>query len=310
MDSTMDVSMTVTDNVAVTKVELYLDDAVSPLTTIQVEPWTARINISALYDTVHTLIAKGYDAEGNIGTATVLFWKGYKHTADNVRMPLIENVTSANCVNCGPSNELFTNNIANLGLQDRIAVIRYHTWWPRSTDMLWQQSQTWCRPRTMYLFSPIPESNFTSPRAWVDGVDAGSNANTWTNKISAEMKVPAEAKITLSKVTQQDSSVVLTIIAKGLTSGSFSDLRLHCVVTESNIEYNDGNSEYVHYEVMRTMMPDADGESFTLSNGEEKTFNRTVVPASHWVKKNLKAVVFIQSQSSKKILQAAKTVLY
>jgi len=184
--------------------------------------------------------------------------------------------------------------------------IKNHVWWPRNTDRLWTESQTWSNPRTEYLFNPITQ--FVAPNAWVGGQNMGSTAADWVAQVTQDMKLPAEAKIVLEK-TDNGNQVTITARITGMTGSNYSDLRLHTVVTESNINYNDGNSEYVHYDVMRHMYPDAEGEAITLPQGQEKTFTRTIDIDSKWTKSNLKVVVFIQSYGTKKILQAGRLSL-
>jgi len=297
----MAVSINASDNVGVIKVELFLDGATTPTSTLLSLPWETILPISTLNDGNHTISAKAYDAANNVGTAPVVtFRKGL------VRMSLVEIVTSANCPPCGPANEYFRTNTSSASFQSHMISIKNHVWWPRNTDRLWTESQTWSNPRTEYLFNPITQ--FVAPNAWVGGQNMGSTAADWVAQVTQDMKLPAEAKIVLEK-TDNGNQVTITARITGMTGSNYSDLRLHTVVTESNINYNDGNSEYVHYDVMRHMYPDAEGEAITLPQGQEKTFTRTIDIDSKWTKSNLKVVVFVQSYGTKKILQAGRLSL-
>ncbi len=303
--SELTAEITATDENGVVKVEFFLDGGSAAIATLTAQPWKTTISLTSLADGAHSITAKASDPSGNIGSADVSFTKG-AGTNDTKRMVLVEIVTSANCPPCGPANEYFNGKIASPLLQSRLAIIRNHVWWPRSTDQLWLDSQTWAKPRTDYLFKPL--TSYIAPCGWVDGWNADSDPDAWLTKISEDMKVAPEAKIELTK-EDQGSDVVLTITVKGITSGAYTDLRLHTVMTESDIHYNDGNSEWVHYEVMRTMLPDANGTTLTLANDEEKTFTRTLTFDAKWVRDNMKAVVFLQANGSKKVLQAAKISL-
>ena len=56
------------DNIGVTKVELYVDGTFAATTTTP--PYTFSLNTTAFINGVHTLSAKSYDAAGNVGSST------------------------------------------------------------------------------------------------------------------------------------------------------------------------------------------------------------------------------------------------
>ena len=65
---TITLSATASDNVAVTKVEFYIDGSLVGTDTSS--PYDMAFNSATLADGSHTLVAKAYDAAGNIGTST------------------------------------------------------------------------------------------------------------------------------------------------------------------------------------------------------------------------------------------------
>ena len=64
------VSASASDNVGVTMVEFYIDGVLKA--TSNAAPYTASINSTTLSNGSHSLVAKAYDAAGNIGTSTVV----------------------------------------------------------------------------------------------------------------------------------------------------------------------------------------------------------------------------------------------
>lgn len=302
--------LSASDDVGVTKIEIFIDGGTTPAATLTAAPWETSLAIAALSDGQHTLTAKAYDEAGNVGTAAARsFVKGIR-TVDVVkRMVLTEVITSANCTPCGPANEYLHTQTSSAAYTGRIAVIKYHAPIPRSTDRLWKESQTWGRPRMTYLFAPTAFELGNAPNAWINGTLIGSVAQNWVAQIDQDLTLAPDAKIELTKVVN-GSTITLTIKATGLMASAMTDLRLHTVVTESNIEYNDGNSELIHYDVMRTMLPDAAGEQITLAKGETKTFTREITIDPTWAQTNCDVVVFIQNNTSKYVLQAAKTTLH
>ena len=67
---TITLSATATDNVGVTKVEFYIDGAL--VGTDTTSPYSVTYNSASLANGTHSLVAKAYDAAGNIGTSTAV----------------------------------------------------------------------------------------------------------------------------------------------------------------------------------------------------------------------------------------------
>lgn len=292
--------LTATDNDAVASVELSIDGG-TPFATLTAAPWEATIPTGDIGEGLHTLRATARDRSGNVASASVLLRKGNTQNEEVPRMTLVEIITSANCAPCGPANEEYHAEEQTTRFQQRVATIKYHVWWPRPTDLLWKHSQEWSRPRTEYLVDPANGA----PQGLVDGTVIGNRASDWIAAAKTGMDVPAAAKITLAQA-RTGNIITLTITVTGISSGEIADLRLHTVVTESNIEYNDGNSELVHYDVMRRMYPSAEGEAVSIANGQTAIFQRSIEIHDAWNADNLGAVVFLQSASGRQVLQAAK----
>ncbi len=300
------VVFSVSDNVGVTKIELFIDGEQTPSKTISGSPWQAGIDIRTMANGPHTIVAKASDAAGNATSTNALtFIKGIKSVNALKRMALVEIITSANCAPCGPANEAFRFATGNAFYDERMAVIKYHVPIPRSSDSLWKASETWSRPRKDYLFGTMTQS---APNAWVSGTFATNVVGNWVTALDQNIAKPADASIQLSKAVSGDR-VTLAITVKGINSSTYNDLRLHTVLTHSNIQYNDGNSEFEHFEVMSMMLPDANGETITLGNGEEKSFTREFTLKSAWRIEDMEAIVFLQSHNSMYVLQAAKISL-
>lgn len=292
--------LTASDNDAVSSIELSLDGG-APFATLTAEPWEATLLTADITEGTHTLRATAKDPTGNVNTATVQLRKGSAQQEDVLRMALVEIVTSANCPPCGPANELYHQEEETPLFQQQVATIKYHVWWPRPTDKLWHHSSEWCRPRVESLFDP----NEGAPMGFVNGSKVNNRASDWISSAKVGVDVPAGAKIELAS-TRSGNSIELTITVKGISTGSFNDLRLHTVVTESDIEYNDGNSEQFHYDVMRRMYPSWDGEIVSIANQQTAVFQRSIEINSEWNAENLGVVVFLQSNGSREVLQAAK----
>ena len=296
----VDITLSVEDNDRVTRVLLYLDDAEEPFDELTGEPWESMLDASSFSGETHRIRAVAYDETGNKSLPASV-------TLGDVvlRMSLVEIVTSANCPPCAPMNEIYHEAAKTSLFQERVATIKYHVWWPRPTDKLWHESQTWTQPRVEYMFNPIPPSQYGAPRAWVGGKMISNKATEWIAAAEADMEKRADAKIELES-TRNGDQITLTIHVTGISTADSTDLRLMTAVTESDIEYSDGNGETEHHEVLRRMYPDAGGEAITIGNGVTRTYTRTIDIAEIWNPDNLHAVVFLQTLQWKSVLQAAK----
>ena len=132
-----------------------------------------------------------------------------------------------------------------------------------------------------------------------------NKADEWIATAEVDMEAPAGAKIDL-RSTRNGDQVTLMIHVTGISTADSTDLRLITAVTESNIEYSDGNGETEHFDVLRRMYPDAGGEAVTIGNGVTQHITRTIDIPEFWNPDNLHAVVFLQTQQWKSVLQAAK----
>jgi len=236
------------------------------------------------------------------GTGSQQAASAEKSYSRDMRCALVENVSNGNCQNCPVANEYFKEKTRGEVAQLRFAPVRYHGWWPNPKDSLYLQSKPVARPRVEYLFSPMPPTS--APYAWVDGQDASSSPATWIAQGQIDQEIAPGARIQLTPAVN-GSSVQLEINVFGLSAAQYSDLRLHTVVTESNVFYNGGNDEYYHDHVVRAMLPNQEGESVSISDGVWQTFTRDFTLVPYTSGSQMHVVVFLQRASGKSVLQAA-----
>lgn len=177
---------------------------------------------------------------------------------------------------------------------DRLAVIRYHQY---QTDPYYQYNPTENSNRNAYYGGP------SRPHLFTDGSSAGTNYLAWELYIVGCMGVESNLEVliygTYDSMTGE-TSLDLVVTATGAITQP--NLRLFVALTESALEYQG----HTHNQVMRDMIPDAEGESFTISSGQTLQFTRQFTVDGQLVDDNCEIVVFVQSYSSKEVLQAAK----
>jgi hypothetical protein len=80
---------TASDNVGVTRVEFYVDGALKA--TDSSSPYSATIDSTTLADGSHALVAKAYDAAGNVGTSSTVSFSVSNGSGDGTPVQLISN---------------------------------------------------------------------------------------------------------------------------------------------------------------------------------------------------------------------------
>lgn len=70
LSGTVGITANASDNVGVTKVEFYLDNALK--TTDTASPYSYSLDTTTVTNSAHTLSVKAYDAAGNVGTASIV----------------------------------------------------------------------------------------------------------------------------------------------------------------------------------------------------------------------------------------------
>jgi len=125
----------------------------------------------------------------------------------------------------------------------------------------------------------------------------------WELWLSSRMGIESNLEIEINGNYNQgtrETNIRLTVTATAEITQP--NLRLHVVLTESDLHYGG----HTQNQVMRDMIPDAEGESFTISNGQTLHFTRNFTLDNQLEDDNCEIAVFVQSYSSREVLQSAK----
>ncbi len=114
---------------------------------------------------------------------------------------------------------------------------------------------------------------------------------------------PAFDNLNVSIVQTSTDNYTATIVAQE-TFTAFSPVKLHAVLTESNIAVTWGNQTECDF-VERAMYPSSSGTSVNFTTQNPQTFNINFSTAGY-VKNNCEFVVFIQDDVSREVTQVAK----
>lgn len=224
------------------------------------------------------------------------------------RLVLLENETNTSCGPCYPADLL----LDQLCVQhaDVFVAIRYHAWWPSSSDPFYVYNSSENRARINY-YPAHPDGYYYTPYAWIDGIIRGGYSySTWWNLVLARSSDEAPVEITLSG--SFDSNTLNGTLNVNLVAVDLIDvgnLKLRIALTESDIHWNAPNGITVHHQTFRDMMPSATGASITLAQGDTVNYSQpfTCPAALAWA--NCELVAFVQSDATREILQTAKITL-
>lgn len=131
-----------------------------------------------------------------------------------------------------------------------------------------------------------------------------SNYETFKNSILGAKSVLPGVEMALT-VTGDSARAVIEVSVFGVDSTPQESLRLFLVITEDSLrEVLPGATDSVFNDVMRVMLPDANGLPGKLLRGDTLRFEQTVLFAPYWKSKHLKVVSFVQQPSTHRVLQA------
>lgn len=190
-----------------------------------------------------------------------------------------------------------------------MAVIRYHAWWPSSSDRYYTYNTTENTARINY-YPPHTDGNYYTPYMWIDGDVRADNSANWRTQIASEKAVDAPLDIQLGGTynsATRTGNLIIRIIATGTIS--YSDLRLRMAITESNLYYSAPNGTTIHNQTFRDMFPNTTGLAVTIAQGDTLTFNQAFSIPRPLIERNCNIVAFVQANSSRRILQGAEIEL-
>jgi len=250
------------------------------------------------------------------------------------RVVLLEDFANVSCDPCVLSNRIIES-LSNFTYgRSKLVVVKFPTNFPSSSDPFYLANPTDCSARRTYyniLFAPttiidgidrpistdsidvmeaVDAKLLNSPRFEVVVTDSISGGiyliNIYVNSVDKFFPEEKDFSIAPNEFKSLDFTIEMDT-----SSIDFSDLVLHTVVTETDIEFSTppgSNGETKFYDVMRKMLPSNAGESLgSIAQTGEGSFQRQVVIDPSWDQTHLNTVVYIQNLDTKEVFQAGST---
>jgi hypothetical protein len=137
-------------------------------------------------------------------------------------------------------------------------------------------SNTYSNARNSYYnISGYPTAFFDGLNSSVGGSASVSMYSTYLPKVNSRIAVQSSYGISASG-TFDDNILSLSALVAKPGAGVYNNVVLHCVITESNLDYNWFSQTQVH-SVNRLMVPDQNGTPISLNTGQWTTIPLNIV---------------------------------
>ena len=183
--------------------------------------------------------------------------------------------------------------------------IRYHIWWPSSSDPYYLFNVSENTTRNNYY------GNNYAPHFFIDGnIDGEANRGAWEAMIDNESANFSPLTMDMWGEYNADTDsgrIYVRIIVED--NPGLSTIRLRVALTESRINWHAPNGANWHEQTFRDMIPSTYGQAITLVVGDTIEHSFPFATRTPMVANNCHLVAFVQSDQNKHILQSAYIAL-
>ncbi|NNG26860.1 MAG: PEGA domain-containing protein, partial [Ignavibacteriaceae bacterium] len=207
---------------------------------------------------------------------------------------LLEDFANVSCVPCVTSNKIIESLTKYTYGPSQLVAIKFPTNFPSPNDPFYLANSEDCDARMGYY------NIFFAPTTIIDGTERPTPTDSVSVKAAIDQRLQ---KIPQFRIHVRDAIVgstywaIVTIRVENGSGINFSDLVLHTVLTETDIEFATppgSNGETKFYDVMRTMMPSNIGRSLGgINQNEDNSYILQTEVNASWIIGNLHTVAFI-----------------
>jgi hypothetical protein len=219
---------------------------------------------------------------------------------------LFDHFTNSSCSPCAEQNPFMEATFAaNFG---RYHQISYHTWWPGPTDPMYTYNKPCNHERTDYYgVSGVPDVFM------LGSTNLGSPTAVTQQLINNTAYQSAPIRIRVKEISSGLTRTAnITVFTVGTVPPS-TEYKIYGSVNEKHIHYTSppgSNGEKDFYNVMRKLLPDSLGDSFTpaaIGDSVNVTYTYTLDYA-HWDTTQIYTVAFIQNDTSRWIVNSGSSI--
>lgn len=217
------------------------------------------------------------------------------------KIVLVEDFANVSCDPCVISNQILHE--ISQEYENKLAIIKFPVNFPSPNDPFYLHAKEYADKRRDYY------KIFSAPTVIVDGTQRPISTSLVSIKddIDQSLNENTPFQISVTKTMSNNKLDISTDISLTSSFEGIENLVVQTVVIEQKIEFQSppgSNGEKIFYDVMRKMLPDAEGTNINLSENTQKIDNSVAFDPA-WQEDQIKVIVFIQNKLTKKIYQAA-----
>ncbi len=229
------------------------------------------------------------------------------HVTSVSKVVIVEDFANVSCNPCVISNKILESLTETTYGRSKLVAVKFPTNFPAPNDLFYLAAKEICDARISYY------NVFFAPTTVIDGIlkPISTDSNSVKAAVDSRLSVTPRFNINVAAVLEGDFSVNVNIKFIDTTSINMSDLVVHTVLTETDIEFEQApgsNGETKFYDVTRLMLPSKEGTPIRqLIDQGELTYTFEDALLSSWNLEKLNFVVYIQNKTTKEIFQTGST---
>ncbi|MBL0260271.1 MAG: Omp28-related outer membrane protein [Saprospiraceae bacterium] len=229
--------------------------------------------------------------------ASILLFAGVLGYSQAKKYITLQHFTNTGCPSCASANPGFYTKLFDPALQGSYHHFTVHPSFPYSTCPLYQANK-----EQNSLLTKFYNINST-PMIVINGTKTKGAGAVTSADLSADLNSSSAISIVVSETGTTSKTVNVEIKTVGTKPGS--SYKLMVVAVEKQIDLVTANRERVHYNVFRTMVSPAAGESITLANtGSSVSFVYNYTVNSAWNENQMYAIAYLYDSNTKEILNS------
>jgi len=223
------------------------------------------------------------------------------------KVVIIEDFANVSCNPCVISNKIVEHLTNQTYGRSKLVAVKFPTNFPAPNDLFYLAAKEICDARISYY------NVFFAPTTVIDGLlkPISTDSNNVKAAVDSRLSVIPRFNIHVAAILEGDYTVNVDIKFVDTSLINMSDLVIHTVLTETDIEFEQApgsNGETKFYDVTRLMLPTKEGTPIRqLIDQGELAFSFEDALLSSWNLEKLNFVVYIQNKNTKEVFQTGST---
>jgi thiol-disulfide isomerase/thioredoxin len=226
---------------------------------------------------------------------------------DRPRTVLVEQFTQASCPPCALYNPAFDLLLEENHASGKVNALKYHTVWP-GYDPMYLQNPDEIDDRTAY-YQILGVPSATVDGGFNFGVFPGSIIDINQNYLDSLYAQPSIFKLDVTAISTNETDINVQVSVKSFATIAANTFTLRGALHEKKVDFMGippgGNGETVFTDVVRKMLPDANGTLLpAMQEGQTLSYNFTIPFQDYYDVSQLNVTAFVQDDEDQKVYQS------